>query len=140
MSNHQDMSRKQGRTQTSAETRRGQLNAQGHEVQIDGGLDFAVVTITRREGFAHHIIYTPELLPPNARDGAAFKTHPQTVMIAYALHAIADWSAEIDRRTLQPCLGCGRNDNTKANFNQQTGEYDWFCPTCFYGAYEESAA
>lgn len=140
MGNHQDMSRRQGRTQASADNRLGQLNAQGHTVNLEGSTDHAIATITRREGFAHHVVILPDLLPASAREGAAFKQHPQSVLIAFALHAVADWSASIDNCGTRPCIGCGRPDNTKANYNQQTGEYDWFCPTCFYGTYEEAVS
>lgn len=139
MGNHQDMSRKQGRTQASADNRVSQLHSQGHHVAINSGVDAAIVTITRREGFAHHVTVTPELLPEAAREGAAFKRFPQSVLIAFALHTIADWSADIDRRSTMPCIGCGRHDSTTANYNAATGEYEWFCPTCTYGPYEEAA-
>lgn len=140
MGNTQDMNRRQGRTQASADNRVSQLHAQGHHVTINGANEAAIVTITRREGFAHYVMVTPEMLPEGAREGAAFKRFPQSVLIAFALHTVADWSAEIDRRAIAPCHGCGRPDNTTANYNHETGEYEWFCPTCVYGAYEEAVA
>lgn len=136
MSNHQDMSKRQGRTQASADTRLATLTNSGHQVNMDASPERVIITLTRREGTAHHVMVKPELLPEAAREGAAFKRYPQSVMIAYALHTIADLSDDLDRHMSRPCIGCGRGDNVNANYNEQTGSYDWFCPTCFYGAFE----
>jgi hypothetical protein len=136
MSNHQDMSKRQGRTQTSADTRLASLNAKGHQVNMDADPERVIITLTRREGTAHHVTVKAELLPEAAREAAAFQRYPQSVLIAYALHTIADLSEDIDRHMARPCIGCGRPDNVSANYNLESSEYDWFCPTCFYGAFE----
>lgn len=136
MSNHQDMGRRQGRTQASADTRLAKLNSHGHQVNMEASPERVIITLTRREGTAHHVLVQPDMLPESARSGAAFQRYPQSVMIAYALHTVADVSEDIDRHMAKPCLGCGRNDNVQANYNQETGEYDWFCSTCFYGTFE----
>lgn len=136
MSNHQDMSRKLGRTQASADTRLAALNAHGHQVNLEASPERVTLTLTRREGTAHHVVVEPGMLPESAREGAAFRRYPQSVMIAYGMHTISDLSDDIDRHMAKPCIGCGRADNVQANYNQETGEYDWFCPTCFYGAFE----
>jgi hypothetical protein len=135
MSNHQDMSRKQGRTQAAADNRLAQLKAHGHQLEMEAGPDRATISITRSDGAAHHVTMTPELLPENTRNGTKFKQHPQSVLIAYALHAIADWSNARDKL----CLNCNQ-PGAAPNYNQLTGKHDWFCPTCFYGTDNEATA
>lgn len=134
MSTTQDMGARHGRAQNDVARRIAQLNAQGHQLNMEASTDRVVITMTRREGYAHHVMVTPEMIPDAARNAAAFQLYPQSVMIAYALNTIADWSADIDRRGPQPCTGCKTLHSVAANYNQQTGGYDWFCADCFYGA------
>jgi hypothetical protein len=124
----------------AADNRLTLLHSQGHHVGVDATPERVIVTLTRREGTAHHVVVQPELLPEHAREGAAFKRYPQSVMIAYALHTTAELSADIDRHMASACIGCTTYENVRANYNMETGAYDWFCETCFYGVYEPAVA
>jgi hypothetical protein len=136
MSNHQDTSKRGLRSQVATGNPLGLLQSAGHEVSVDADAERVVITLTRREGTAHHVLVKPELLPEHAREGAAFKRSPQVVMVAYALATTAELSADIDRHMAQACIGCTTYENVRANYNLETGSYDWFCQTCFYGVYE----
>lgn len=134
MSNTQDMGAKHGKAQRDVTASIYQLGAQGHKLNMDATHERVIMTLTRREGYAHHVMVTPEMIPDAARNAAAFQLYPQSVMVSYALNTIAEWSAEVDLRGKQPCIGCQTLQSVAANYNQQTGTYDWFCADCFYGA------
>jgi hypothetical protein len=126
---NQDMSRTLGRTQTSAGSRIAALYRNGHRISIDSSPNHATITITRKGGRVHHITVTPEDLPSNVTYGNAYRAHPQSVLIANAMHAIADWSATIEE---EACHGCG-GEEPQAIYNNISDSYDWYCPTCIYG-------
>lgn len=138
MNHHQDMSKQLGRTQLSATARLSLLQRRGHQVNLEGDANHATATITRSEGSVHRITITPEELPENTRNGAPYGKYPQNVLMAYAIHAIADWSANIDRTTTAPCTSCGTTISLAANYNQQDDTYDWYCANCFYADTEEA--
>lgn len=137
MNHHQHMSKLSGKTQISASTRLALLERQGHQIHIDGGDKSVTATITRSEGYAHHITITPGDLPANTLNGTPFARYPQNILIAYAIHAIADWSTDVDRNAIAPCRECGTTVSVAANYDQLNDTYDWFCAECFYGKQEE---
>lgn len=130
--NPQNMSRRQNTTPNPT-ARMGILNQQGHQLAIDANTEHVTITITRREGYAHHITITPDKLPDQTRNGAAYARHPQSVLIAAAINAIADWSEQQDRGSISPCIGCGQTNHVGAFYNKATSAYEWFCPGCFHG-------
>lgn len=133
MSNHQDMGRRQAGTQASASARLALLTSQGHHANVDGDANHVTVTLTRKEGYAGHVTFKPDNLPDHAKATAAFKVYPQSVLLAYAVNAIAEWSQQMDLRSVGTCLGCTTSKAVTAFYNQQNDCYDWLCPNCFYG-------
>lgn len=130
----QDMSQHLGRTQLSAQKRLGRLAEMGHAVSLSSDKTHAVATITCSDGELHHIIITPAELTRETREGNPFRRHPQSVLLAHAIHAICDWNDNRqDISSLRRCRECTSVQGTVANYNMQESRYDWYCPTCFYG-------
>lgn len=74
------------------------LQRQGHKLEIKATNDIAEVEVIRADKQRHTVTITPNDIPAKRRDSQTFKRYPQSMLVAFAIHAACDWNDEQEHK------------------------------------------